>query len=76
MLSELVRSLDLLSGLIAERSDRTPDDPKVRTVAGALVGAVLSVLPLGADGAGGIFDRSSRARLDAAFSHLEAGLPL
>jgi hypothetical protein len=69
---DLVRSLDLLAGLIAERSDRTPDDPKVRTVAGALVGVVVSVLPLGADDAGGTFDRSSRARLDAAFSHLEA----
>lgn len=43
MMDEFVQTMRLLTQLIAERAGRRPSDISVRTVAGALVGAVISV---------------------------------
>ncbi|MFJ4652981.1 TetR family transcriptional regulator [Nocardia sp. NPDC088792] len=42
-MTELRRNIDLLSQVIAQRSDREPSDRQVRMFAGACVGALLSV---------------------------------
>ncbi|RBY80610.1 TetR family transcriptional regulator [Geodermatophilus sp. TF02-6] len=79
LVTELARSLDVLAEVIAERAGRQPDDPAVRVMAGALVGVVLAVLPVGSatattadDGPAG--QASVFHRFDEALGHLEAGL--
>ena len=61
-----------LTGLVAERVGREPDDFAVRNHSGALLGVWISVL----------FEWAARpdvdlaTALDDAMAHLEAGLPL
>ena len=44
MIDEFARNIDMFSELIAERLNRKPDDLAVRTLAGAIIGAMLSVI--------------------------------
>ena len=57
---------------MAERSGRRPDDFAVRTVAGAVVGAMMAVLAAMADDP----DADLASLIDQAIAHLEAGLSL
>lgn len=67
LMQEMVRTIDMVSDVMARRVGREADDVEVRTVAGAVIGAVLAVI--------------DRARGDiptaiSALEYLEAGLPL
>lgn len=72
MLDEWSRGIRMLSGLIAERSGRDPDDPQVRLFAGAMVGVALSAMMAWAEDPEADF----YTVMDGALSYLEAGLPL
>jgi len=62
----------LLSALVAERAGRRPDDPAVRAMVGAVIGACMAaMLAVIDDEAGDIV-----AAVDEAMGLLEAGLPL
>ncbi len=71
-LANLTQTMRLLTGLVAERVGREPDDFAVRNFSGALLGVWISVL----------FDWAAcpgadlATALDDAMAHLEAGLPL
>jgi AcrR family transcriptional regulator len=71
-LANLTQTMRLLTGLVAERVGREPDDFAVRNFTGALLGVWISVL----------FDWAAcpgvdlANALDDAMAHLEAGLPL
>ena len=77
MLEEFGLSLQMLSDVIGARVGRTPDDPRVRALAGAIIGVVLAVtlthwnaqLP-----AAPLPEVSGS--VDAALELLEQGLPL
>lgn len=75
MYQEYRRSIGLVSGLIADRIGRGPDEFQVRAFAGALVGVMMSVAVTDKDGrrvlAEGVF-----GRVDDALAYLGAGLPL
>ncbi|MGV9884856.1 TetR/AcrR family transcriptional regulator [Streptomyces sp. NPDC003006] len=64
--------LPKLAALLAERTDRGPDDPELRTLSGAVCGVVLTVwLDWAKDPS-----LDGPAALDEALAHLEAGLPV
>jgi hypothetical protein len=44
MIDEFARNIDMFSELIGERLNRQADDVAVRTLAGAIIGALLSVI--------------------------------
>jgi AcrR family transcriptional regulator len=74
-LDELVRTIEAISGAIASRAGRDPDDFGTRTLAGAIIGVIMSAtmpwaLAEGPDVAE-LFER-----IDAGLALLEAGLPL
>ena len=64
---EFDRNIDLLAGLLAERTGRQPDDFELRVTAGAVSGAILSLRDPGA------LDNQSIFR---ALEFVEDGLPL
>jgi hypothetical protein len=70
MLGELVRTLNEIAGLIAERSGWAPDDDRVIALAGAVIG-----VSIGAWFGGGGIDWNERYvdRLDAGMALLESG---
>jgi len=71
-LDEFAKAIDVTAEAIARRTGRGTDDRAVRTVAGALVGVVMSAtMPWSSQPAEDMFDR-----IDAGLAHLEAGLPL
>jgi AcrR family transcriptional regulator len=71
-LDEFAKAIDVTAEAIARRTGRAPDDRAVRTVAGALVGVVMSAtMPWSSQPTKDMFDR-----IDAALAHLEAGLTL
>jgi AcrR family transcriptional regulator len=72
MLDQFAKAMQLLAGAMAERSGRRPDDFAVRTVAGAVVGAMMAVLAAMADDP----DADLASLIDQAIAHLEAGLSL
>jgi len=72
MLDQFSRAMQLLAGAMAERAGRAPDDFKVRTVAGAVVGAMMAVAAAMADDP----DADVAPLIDTALSHLESGLTL
>jgi AcrR family transcriptional regulator len=72
MLDQFAEAMQLLAGAMAERSGRRPDDFAVRTVAGAVVGAMMAVLAAMADDP----DADLASLIDQAIAHLEAGLSL
>jgi len=79
-IDEFVRTINQIADAIALRTGRSADDFEVRTMAGALVGVIMSVtVPAstatwtaeGMSDVAGLF-----ARIDKALEHLERGLPL
>ncbi|GAB3386538.1 TetR family transcriptional regulator [Humibacter soli] len=72
MLDQLAQAMEVLSVAIAERAGRAADDFAVRTVSGALIGAMLAVLVEAA----GDPDAEMPPLIDEAIGHLENGLTL
>ena len=72
MLDQFLQTTRVLSETIAERADRRPDDFAVRTVAGAVIGALMAGLDAVADNP----DADLGALVDEALAHLESGLTL
>ena len=72
MLDQFLQTTRLLGEAIAERAHRPPDDFAVRTVAGAVIGALMAGLDAFADNP----DADLGARVDEALAHLESGLTL
>jgi AcrR family transcriptional regulator len=72
MLDEFAKNLQLFAEIVAERVGRRPDDPAVRTVAGAVIGVGISAWYTAGDQA----TKDFLGVLDASLAHLEAGLPL
>lgn len=72
MLDQITQPLQLLAGIVAERTGRRPDDIAVRTLAGAVVGAAMAVMLAVVD------DPSANVSilLDEALAQLEAGFSL
>jgi AcrR family transcriptional regulator len=75
-LDEFARTIEVVSEALAKRSGRPADDLAIRTVAGAIIGVIMSItLPWS-----GWADRRSMqdtfGRIDRALALLEAGLPL
>jgi AcrR family transcriptional regulator len=73
MLDEFAKNLELFAEIVADRVGRRPDDPAVRTLAGAVIGVGISAWYTAGPGAE---PRDYLAVLDASLAHLEAGLPL
>jgi AcrR family transcriptional regulator len=73
MLDEFAKNLSLFAEIVAERVGRRPDDPAVRTLAGAVIGVGISAWYTAGDHAS---PKDYLAVLDASLAHLEAGLPL
>ena len=73
MLDEFAKNLELFAEIVADRVGRRPDDPAVRTVAGAVIGVGIGAWYTAGPGAD---PRDYLAVLDASLAHLEAGLPL
>lgn len=77
MLEQYLDGVRLFTELIAERLDRSADDVRVRTLAGALVGVAMSVSLDGWDGGWqGVGLEAMVGRFDEAMELLELGLPL
>ena len=72
MLDQFSQAMQLLADAIAERAGRQPDDFAVRTVAGAVIGAMIAVLAAMADDPAA----DLAALIDKAIAHLESGLSL
>jgi AcrR family transcriptional regulator len=75
-LDEFARTIAVMSEALAKRSGRPADDLTVRTIAGAIIGVIMSItLPWD-----GWSDRQTIeetfGRIDTALGLLEAGLPL
>ena len=83
-MNEFARAINTLANALAARTGRDPSDIRVRTLAGAVVGVVMSVfLPpeMGDDASADpdfahFMGPDSVSRLDEALALLEAGLPL
>ena len=73
MLDEFAKSLELLAEIVAERVERRPDDPAVRTLAGAVIGVGISAWDTAGHHAS---PKDYLAVMDAGLAQLEAGLPL
>jgi AcrR family transcriptional regulator len=71
VLEELIRSMGMISALVAERMGRPADDLAARAFAGAFIGAVIAVLTLSDENAPLDF----AAVMEASLSFLEAGMP-
>jgi AcrR family transcriptional regulator len=71
-LDDLGQTVRLLSGLVAERVDRDPDDAAVRAFTGAVFGVMLEVMFRWVREPG----MDAPAELDEALALVEAGLPL
>jgi AcrR family transcriptional regulator len=75
-LDELAQTIAAMADALAKRAGRAPDDLAVRTLAGAVLGIMLTVtMPwtnLASDDAGA----DAFHRVDAALALLEAGLPI
>jgi MFS transporter, DHA2 family, multidrug resistance protein len=72
MLDQVSQAMQLLGGAMAERAGRRADDFAVRTVTGAIVGAVIAVSSAIADDP----DVDLAALIDRAIAQLEPGLAL
>jgi len=70
---EFTRTIEVMAAPLARRAGRSPDDPAVRHVAGAMIGVIWAATMVGP-----LSDSPAElvARLDAALAHLEQGLPL
>jgi AcrR family transcriptional regulator len=82
-MNEFARLINAFAEAIASRVGRPPDDVRVRVLAGAIIGVLMSVfLPEHVQEAAGLgldshsFGPESAERIDEALTLLEAGLPL
>jgi AcrR family transcriptional regulator len=79
-IDEFVRTINQIADAIALRTGRRADDFEVRTVAGAIIGVIMSVtVPEHTDAwhPGALLDVADLfARIDRALAYLERGLPL
>ena len=80
---EFSRSISAIAAALAQRVGRSPDDLRVRVLAGAVIGVMMSVfLPeelegeLGPGDGAPLFGPDSVGRIDEALALLEQGLPL
>lgn len=71
-LSNITSTIPRLASLMAEHTDRSPDDPEVRSLTGAVCGVILMVWLDWAKNP----SMDGPAVLDQALAHLEAGLPV
>ena len=72
LVADLLRSARLMAQLLAERAGRDPDDIRVRTYTGAVMGAMVAgMIPLIEDPAANLV-----ANMDAVLDLLEGGLEL
>ena len=72
MLDELLRSLQLIAQLIADRAGRPADDPRMRALAGAIIGVVFAAWV----GTGSVVSPAFLDELDASLADLEAGFKI
>ncbi len=72
MLGTLADNIRMLAGLVAERTDRSPADPKVVHLAGAVVGVAIAAMARSLAAP----DSNPVELLDEAISDLIAGLPV
>ncbi len=71
-LDEFARTIEAIAAAVALRTGRSPDDLAVRSLAGAVIGVIMSAtMPWAEMPATDMFER-----IDAALANLEAGLPL
>ena len=80
-MNEFARTIDAIAGALASYTGRASDDFRVRVLAGAVIGVMMSVfLPehLGEAGSSDLppFGPESAVRIDEALAILEEGLPL
>jgi AcrR family transcriptional regulator len=75
-LDEFARAIGAMAETVAKRAGRPPDDLAVRTVAGAIMGVVMSItMPWDGWSEGHGFE-DAFGRIDEALALLQAGLPL
>jgi len=75
-LDEFARTIDGIAARLAVRAGKAPDDVAARTLAGAIIGVIMSAtLPLATAGQRPDIGQTYE-RIDAALALLEAGLPL
>jgi hypothetical protein len=72
MLDEYVSAVELVTGLLAERTGRARDDVKITTLAGALVGIGIAALVAYRDDP----ELDMIEHFDAGLAQLQAGLEL
>ena len=72
MLDELLRTLQVFAQLLAARAGKSADDPKMRALAGAMLGVVIATWV----NAGSVFSQAFLVELDSALADLEAGFKL
>lgn len=72
MLDQFAAAMELLTHVIAERTKRQPDDPVIRTLAGAVLGAGMTALFAFADDP----TADIAELLDESMTHLQAALAL
>jgi hypothetical protein len=70
---EFTRTIEVMAAPLARRAGRSPDDPAVRHVAGAMIGVIwaATMMPQVSGDPADLVDR-----IDTALAHLEQGLPL
>ena len=74
-LDEFTRTMEGIAGALARRVGRDADDFAVKTLAGAIIGVIMSAtMPRAFTGEVGAAEMF--AQIDAALAQLEAGLPL
>jgi AcrR family transcriptional regulator len=75
-MDEFARTITVVAEAVGRRAGRPADDMPVRTVAGAIVGVIMSAtLPWDTWSEGASFE-ATLSRIDEALALLEAGLPL
>ena len=75
-LDEFARTITVLAEAVSKRTGRAPDDLAVRTVAGAIIGVIMSITIPWENWSDGTSFEDTFARIDEALALLEAGLPL
>ena len=74
MMDEMSRMIETAADAVAKRTGRSPADLAVRVYAGAVIGAIMSVMGPEAYSEGAV-DAEAFGRIDGALAVLEPGLP-
>jgi AcrR family transcriptional regulator len=75
-LDEFARTIAVIAEAVAKRAGRGPDDLAVRTMAGAIIGVIMSITMPWAGWSDRQTVEDTFQRIDQALALLEAGLPL